>query len=248
MNTPIDTDLRWAFEHYRLRTGLIAEPRAALFDMDGTLYDSMPGHAKAWLTMLDELGIQSTETEILMAEGRTGRDTIKMLYDKYLHRDATDDDCRRLYARKSELFAALPPVNVMPGAQQLVSQMIADGLTTVLVTGSGQNTLLNRLPQDFGDAFPADRRVTAHNVEHGKPHPEPFLRGMQLAGVEPRQAIAFDNAPLGVESASRAGALTVGIVTGNIPVEALVEAGADIVYTSMPECARLLNLRAALDV
>lgn len=228
-------------EHFRLRTGNEAVPKAALLDMDGTLYDSMPRHAAAWIAMLDEIGIKSTEREILMDEGRTGRDTIRDLYRKYLHREATDDDCSRLYARKSELFAGMPPVELMPGAQKLVQNLLAHGLTTVLVTGSGQNTLLNRLEQDYPGAFPPERRVTAYDVKQGKPHPEPFLRGMQLAGVEPWQAIAFDNAPLGVESASRAGALTVGVVTGDIPVEALVEAGADIVYTSMPKCVQLMN-------
>lgn len=237
MHTPINTTLTEAFAHYQARTGLTPDPKAALLDMDGTLYDSMRGHGYAWLTMLNEFGIPATLTEILLSEGRTGKDTVEGLFRKYLNREATPEDCERLYRRKAEIFASLPPHELMPGAQQLVTELQRRGLTTVLVTGSGQGSLLDRLNTDYPDAFPADRRVTAYSVTHGKPHPEPFLRGMEIAGVEPRQALAFDNAPLGVESASRAGAITVGIVTGDIPVESLIEAGADIVYTSMPECA-----------
>lgn len=205
--------------------------------MDGTLYDSMPRHVKAWTQMFSEAGIEIEQTEILLAEGRTGRDTIRKIFRERRGKEMTDDDCTRLYARKAELFAAMPSVSLMPGAQQLVEAVRQAGLTTVLVTGSGQGSLLGRLEEDFPGAFPENRRVTAFNVTHGKPHPEPYLRAMEMAGVQPWEAIAFDNAPLGVESGAASGALTVGILTGPIPPQALADAGADIVYPSMQDCA-----------
>ncbi|MDE6175183.1 MAG: beta-phosphoglucomutase, partial [Duncaniella sp.] len=70
--------------------------------------------------------------------------------------------------------------------------------------------------------------------------PEPFIKAMQLAGVSPSQSIVVENAPLGVEAGDRAGAFTVGVTTGPIPREALEEAGAAVVFSSMPEFARLL--------
>ena len=79
--------------------------------------------------------------------------------------------------------------------------------------------------------------ITGHDVEHGKPHPEPFLKAMERAGVAPEEAIAVENAPLGVESAVRAGAFTVAVTTGPIPRDAFVEAGADVIFGSMPEAA-----------
>jgi beta-phosphoglucomutase-like phosphatase (HAD superfamily) len=85
--------------------------------------------------------------------------------------------------------------------------------------------------------FADNMRVTSHDVVHGKPAPEPYLKAMQLAGVEPFQAVAFENAPMGVKSAADSGALTVAVVTGPIPREAMIEAGATIVYDSMPQCA-----------
>jgi beta-phosphoglucomutase-like phosphatase (HAD superfamily) len=60
---------------------------------------------------------------------------------------------------------------------------------------------------------------------------------MQLAGVAPHQAVAFENAPMGVRSAADSGALTVAVVTGPIPREEMINSGATIVYDSMPECA-----------
>lgn len=211
--------------------------KAALFDMDGTLYDSMPRHAKAWLTMLAEKHISATESEILLAEGRTGRDIVRLICEKYQHRHASDEECSAWYERKAELFRSYGQPDLMPGAIELVEAVRRAGLTTVLVTGSAQGSLLGRLANDFPGVFPPERRVTALNVSHGKPLPEPFLRGMEMAGSSPADTIAFDNAPLGVESAHRAGCYTVGIVTGNIPVEALREAGADLTFPSMAACA-----------
>lgn len=226
-----------ALKNYTLRCHASARLRAALFDMDGTLYDSMPNHVRAWQQMFGEMEINIEPAEILMAEGRTGADTVRMVFNKHLDRDISDDECRRLYRRKAQLFAGMPPVALMPGARKLVEACRRAGLITVLVTGSGQNTLLERLEQDFPGAFPENRRVTAYNVTHGKPAPEPYLKGMEMAAVRPFESIAFDNAPLGVRSAASAGALTIGVVTGSIPPESLAEAGADAVFTSMQRCA-----------
>ncbi len=215
-------------------------PAAALIDMDGTLYDSMPNHARAWKTMCSELGIEVTEREILMWEGRTGADTINDLFVRQFGRDATSEEKVRHYHRKTELFKAFPAPAPMPGAVEMLGILQQAGIQRVLVTGSGQDSLISRLDKDFPGAFSRDKLVTAHNVEHGKPHPEPFLKGMQLARVSPSAAIAIDNAPLGVKAGARSGAFTIGVVTGDLPVSALEEAGADIVFASMPALAEAL--------
>ena len=213
---------------------------AALIDMDGTLYNSMPNHARAWKTLMDEVGIPTREEEFFLCEGATGAATIDRMILRTWGRHATDDEKRELYARKAELFVQQPPVKIMPGAQELVQALHSRGITTVLVSGSGQNSLLNRLDVDFPGAFPIERRVTSASVAHGKPAPDPFLRGLELAGVAANQAIAIDNAPLGTTSAVAAGVLTVGVVTGPIPAQAIIDTGVHILYNSMNECAALL--------
>lgn len=212
--------------------------RAALFDMDGTLYDSMPNHARAWMRMCDEKGLKASPEEFFLHEGATGAAMIDMLVRRTHGRPATDKEKVDLYALKSKYFSELPRAGIMPGARELVDGMRARGIITVLVTGSGQASLLERLERDFPGAFPAERCITAASVSHGKPHPEPFLKGLELAGVSPGEAIAFDNAPLGTTSAIRAGIFTVGIVTGPMPREALESTGADVVYNSMEECTK----------
>ncbi len=214
--------------------------KAALIDMDGTLYDSMPNHVKAWKRLLTDLGIEASTEELFLFEGSTGAHIIDTLMRRGLGRPATDDEKRDLYALKAKYFIELPQVELMPGAVEMVNQLRSRGIKTVLVTGSGQNSLLDRLEKDFPGAFPTDMRVTSSSVAHGKPAPDPYLRGLELAGVTAYEAIGIDNAPLGTTSSAAAGLLTIGVVTGPIPEEQLADNGAHVVYTSMPQCAKML--------
>lgn len=219
-------------------TPLPGPVKAALIDMDGTLYDSMPRHARAWHRMVTELGIKASVDEFFRYEGMTGAATIRQIFRERLGRDATPEECDKYYALKARYFAEQPDVVVMPGARQMVEELLSRGIVCVLVTGSAQNSLLSRLDSDFPGVFRL--RVTARDVSRGKPDPEPFLRAMQLAGVAPSESIAIDNAPLGVMSAARSGAFTIGVVTGPIPRAELVEAGANVVFDSMPLLAKNL--------
>ncbi len=220
---------------------LPGQVKAALIDMDGTLYDSMPNHARAWMRLMQDIGVEAREEEFFLYEGCTGAYIINMMMERQYGRPATDDEKRDLYALKARYFVEQPAVEVMPGAQKLVSALQRKGIRTVLVTGSGQNSLLARLEEDFPGAFPAHLRVTSASVTHGKPAPDPYLKGLELAGVDASEAIAIDNAPLGTRSGHAAGIFTVGVVTGPIDEAELARNGADIVYKSMAECADSLS-------
>ena len=87
-------------------------PRAFLFDMDGTLYDSMPNHALSWYEMVREQGIEATPEEFFLYEGATGSYTVNMLYRRAYGRDASPEEVERLYQRKAEIFRGRPaPAN-----------------------------------------------------------------------------------------------------------------------------------------
>lgn len=231
---------RSAVGEYLRRAGASSlRPRAALCDMDGTLYDSMPRHADAWRRMMLEQGIDVARDRFFSFEGMTGAATIRLLFREFLGREVSDEDCKRLYAVKSKYFHYFQETEGIPtmsGAPELIRNFVAEGIRPALVTGSGQATLLDRLDTDYDGAFAHDMRVTSHNVTHGKPHPEPYLKAMEMAGVRPDEAIVLENAPLGVESGARSGAFVIAVATGPIPVADLGAAGADIVFGSMPEC------------
>lgn len=230
-------DFNAALEAYAAQSGHRLDPLAALIDMDGVLYDSMPGHADAWMRMTSQIGMHCNRDEFFLYEGMTGRATIRLLMRKYFGREATDEECERLYARKTALFAANPQRPLMDGADSMLRVFAAFNLKRVLVTGSGQGSLLNALSHDYPGVFASQNMVTASDVEHGKPHPEPYLRGLEKAGCSPWQALVIENAPLGVEAGVKAGCFVVAVATGPVPAEKLIEAGAHIVFSSMPMCA-----------
>lgn len=215
--------------------------RAALIDMDGVLYDSMPHHAKAWHKMMAEQGIATSEDEFFLYEGMTGAATINLIFKRELHRDATDSEKKDLYARKAELFVASGKKKPMPGADRMLRAFMGAGIPRMLVTGSAQSSLLNSLDNDYPGAFPQNMRVTALDVKHGKPDPEPYLMGAAKAGILPEEAIVVENAPLGVRAGKAAGCFTIAVTTGPIPRNEFEKEGADLIFSSMNEFADWLE-------
>ena len=230
----MEIDIDSAIAAYCARQGLQGWlPRTALIDMDGVLYDSMPRHAAAWQRMMREQGVETTLEEFFLYEGMTGAATIDLLFRRHLGRSASPEEVDRLYAIKSEYFRSQGERIPMPGAALMLKELQEMDITRVLVTGSAQASLLTSLQKDYPGAFSAERRVTALDVTHGKPHPEPYLKGLEIAGVPARDAMVIENAPLGVQAGHAAGCFTVALTTGPVPEKALREAGADIVFPSM---------------
>lgn len=216
--------------------------KAALVDMDGVLYDSMPFHANAWHRLFTDLGVTtSNPDEYYLYEGMTGADTIGMILKRELNQDTTVEERKALYAKKSELFRNCGEKKLMPGAADMLNALKGKGLNTVLVTGSAQSSLLDGIEKDYPGFFPRERRVTALDVKNGKPHPEPYLRGLEKAGVSPHEAIVIENAPLGVRSGKAAGCFTIAVTTGPIPASVFEKEGADMIFPDMITFAKWLK-------
>ncbi len=207
--------------------------KAVLFDMDGVLFDSMPYHAESWHAVMKMHGLNLSREEAYQHEGRTGRSTINLVCQRQKGREATEEEIESIYSKKTELFNDNPPAPPMPGALELLNKIKKEGYTIVLVTGSGQKSLLSRLEEHYPGIFQPDLMVTAFDVHHGKPHPEPYLMGLEKAGVRPEEALVVENAPLGVQAASAANIYTIAVNTGPLEPEMLLNNGADVLYTSV---------------
>lgn len=210
-------------------------PKGALIDMDGTLIDSMVNHTAAWKRLVDELGIPADRNDFYLYEGMTGRATIRLIFRRAMRPEPTVEECDELYSRKARYFNELPKVPVIAGADEMLKLFMKKGIKRVLVTGSRQLSNLDRLDSAFPGAFPHDLRITAADVVNGKPHPEPYLKGMALVNLSPAESLVVENAPLGVEAGRASGAFTIAVATGPIPVETLYKAGADLAFGSMTE-------------
>ena len=212
--------------------------KAALIDMDGVLYDSMPNHTEAWYRTISAIGIPCDRDEFYLFEGMTRRSTINILFNRAYGHDAPEEVSRQLYNEKIKQFSMLPAPPPMPGAAEMLQVLQRNHILPVLVTGSSQGQLLERLQKDYPGVFVEPYRITGEDVKHGKPHPEPFLTGLKRAGATPNEAIVIENAPLGVKAGAAAGIFTVAVNTGPVPAQSLYDAGANIVFDSMPTFAR----------
>ena len=207
--------------------------RAVLFDMDGVLFDSMPYHADAWAEVMNRHGLHFTREEAFLHEGRTGAATINIAYRRQYGQDAPPELIQQMYQEKCEAFARHPEPGRMPGAPELLRKVKEAGLVPVLVTGSGQRTLLDRLVHHYPGVFVPGRMVTAFDVKRGKPDPEPYLMGLQKAGVRANEAVVVENAPIGVQAGHAAGIFTIAVNTGPLDGQVLLDAGADLLFPSM---------------
>ena len=207
--------------------------RAVLFDMDGVLYNSMPYHAKAWHRAMTEFGYHLSEEEVYMHEGRTGSSTVNFVSHREHGVEVSEERVAEIYKVKSAYFNEFPPAEPMPGALELLQKIKAQGLKILIVTGSGQCSLLDKLNHDYPGIFRRELMVTAFDVKHGKPDPEPYLMGMEKGALRPEECIVVENAPLGVRAAKAAGIYTIAVNTGPLPDEALLNEGADALFPSM---------------
>lgn len=211
--------------------------KAVLFDMDGVLFDSMPHHAKAWVYAMNQLGVDFTEYEAYMREGMTGSGTIKEIFQLKLGRNATDEECQKIYKIKSDYFETLGKAEPIKDIVSVLDCVKDNGLDIYLVTGSGQKSLLEKLNNTFGDYFSKDKMVTAYDVKHGKPDPEPYLMALKKGNLQQNEAIVVENAPLGVKSGHAAGIFTIAVNTGILKDEELISRGANLLYHNMSELA-----------
>lgn len=207
--------------------------KAVLFDMDGVLFDSMPYHADAWHTVMERRGLHLSREEAFLHEGRTGASTINIVYQRQFGKDATPEIIEEIYAEKSREFNKHPEPERMKGAWELMQKVKASNLIPVLVTGSGQTSLLDKLNHNYPDTFDRSHMVTAFDVKYGKPHPEPYLMGLEKAHAAPNEAIVVENAPIGVQAGIAAGIFTIAVNTGPLDEQVLRNAGANLLFPSM---------------
>ena len=235
------TAIHAALEAYRKKHGFGKwQPRLALFDMDGVLYNSMPNHAEAWQKSMAKYNIPMTREEAYAFEGMRGFETIKIMARRHWGRDISDEESAAMYKVKCECYAACPKAGLIPGVHELQETMQRHGMRIGIVTGSGQHSLLKRILDDFDGLVSPDIMVTALNIKRGKPAPDPYLKGMQLAGTQPWETIVVENAPLGVRAAVAAQCFTVAVNTGPLPDSMLADEGADLVLHDMAQLTALI--------
>ena len=219
----------------------LQKKNAILFDMYGVLYDSMPNHSKAWSQAMEKFGMHMSPYDVYMNEGATGHDTVVRISLRDRGYEATQSEIDDIYGYKASLFRSMPEARIMPGALEVFRKADALGLKILVVTGSGQKNLIERAQKDFEGFITRDRMVTAFEVTRGKPFPDPYLKGLEIAGIQASEAVVVENAPLGIRASVAAGIDTIAVNTGPLEDEVLLAERPVLLLHSMQELADRLE-------
>ena len=217
-----------------------ASLKAIFFDMDGVIYDSMGNHSVAWSEAFAHMGWDFPLEQVYLNEGRTGASTIHLLYHEKLGRPATDEEISQIYQKKTAFFDRMERPRPLPGIARLMERAKSYGLEIWVVTGSGQDLLLEELCADFSGLIVKEKIISGKDVKNGKPHPEPYLTALARSGFRAENVVVVENAPLGVEAAKGAGIYTMCINTGILKDEILWNAGADAVVKEVHQLEKLI--------
>jgi sugar-phosphatase len=175
--------------------------RALLFDMDGVLVDSTPAVARVWTTWALKHGFQPAEV-VRRAHGRPSITTIRELLPSADHH-AEDQEIERAEIEDVADIVALP------GASQLLEALPPGSFAVVT---SATRALATVRLQAAGFAIPK-LLITASDIQRGKPHPEPYLRGAAALNLPPTDCVVIEDAPAGVVSGKAAGARVLALRT-----------------------------------
>lgn len=189
---------------------------ALLFDLDGTLIDSMPHHHASWIEWHRKRGLDFDEGGFFASTaGRTNVEILSELYPN-LSRDAileAADDKERLYRD-----IARTELTMIDGFEALHATARARSLKLAICTAAPRENMAVAF-EKFGLDAKVDTITSPADGLRGKPHPDIFVEAARRLGVDPAHCIVFEDAPLGVEAARNAGMRAV-VLTTTMPLDA----------------------------
>lgn len=191
--------------------------QALIFDMDGTMVDSMPSHTESWGELARRHGIAVDMPELMRrTTGRTGLECMRILFD----REMPDAEAFVYLQEKEQLYRDIfaPKFAEVEGFSAFASAARARGLHIGVGTAGDKHNIAFAYANLKLRPLPSVA-VGGDEGLPGKPEPAIFLEVARRLGVAPQHCIVFEDAPLGIEAARRAGMRAVGICTGHSPDE-----------------------------
>ncbi|RUR71163.1 HAD family hydrolase [Variovorax guangxiensis] len=190
---------------------------AFIFDMDGTMIDSMPWHARSWVEFAHNHGVKLDVSEILArTTGRTGTESMRELFE----RELSDDECQAMVHEKEEIYRALFHDNFteVAGFTAFAKAAVAHGLKVAVGTAGDRHNIEFAMSRLKMDPLPL-AIVGGDEGFSGKPTPAIFLEAARRIGVAPERCIVFEDAPFGIEAARRGGMRAVAVCSTHSAAE-----------------------------
>lgn len=206
----------------------MSDGTAFLFDLDGTLVDSVYQHVLAWRAALVEVGIDLSVWRIHRRIGMSGGLFINALL-RETEAGVTDEQIARIRSLHARAYNELSgQVRPLPGARQLLTTLTAAGVPWAIAT-SGRWETAGPVIETLGvpEGVPV---VTRDQVLHAKPDPDLFQAAAERLGVNIEHSVVVGDSIWDLLAARRARALGVGLLSGGYGQDELQAAGAYRVY------------------
>ena len=201
---------------------------AVIFDVDGTLVDSVDLHAEAWHRAFLHFGFDIPVERIRTQIGKGG----DKLMPVFLPRQVLQEKGEEIEKFRGDLFKNdyLPRVRSFPRVRELFEKIRSEGLKIALAS-SAKKDELKSLKQIARIEDLVDCETSADDIESSKPDPDVFHAALQcLRSIRPEQAIAVGDTPYDASASRKAGVACIGLLCGGFPEDDLRNAGCIAIY------------------
>jgi len=206
---------------------------AFVFDLDGTLIDSVYQHVLAWQEALEQSGIGLAAWRIHRRVGMSGGLFVNALAREIGHAVSAEEAARMQQTHSEGYLRRIGQVRALPGAKELLGVLTRAGVRWAIATSGKRHSAGHSLK--ILD-LPADTTLVARDdVLHAKPDPDLFVVAAERLGVPIAGCVVVGDSVWDLLAARRAGALGVGVLSGGYGEDELVRAGAYRVYADPAE-------------
>ena len=206
----------------------MSRPKAALFDVDGTLVDTVDLHAEAWVETFRHFDLETTFEEIRRQIGKGGDQLLPGLVppETLAQRQEEMEEFRAEIFKREYLERVKP----FPGVPELFRRLRDAGIKVALAS-SGKEDEVAAHQKTLGIGNLVDAATTSDDVERSKPFPDIFEAAARKLGLsDPAEALVIGDTPYDAEAARAGGFSTIGVLCGGFPETALREAGCAAIY------------------
>jgi HAD superfamily hydrolase (TIGR01509 family) len=201
--------------------------KAVIFDIDGTLIDSVDMHARAWQETFLRYGVK---TDFRAVRDQIGKGGDKLM-EVFLSEEQIARWGKQIEAERTELFKRqyLPQVKPFPKLRGLFERLRRDEIKIALAS-SAKDDELRAYKKITGIGPYLDAKTSSDDVSNSKPDPDIFLAARKKLGIDPRKIVAVGDTPYDAESAGKAGMATIGLLCGGGNPAKLRAAGCVALY------------------
>lgn len=184
--------------------------KGILFDFDGTLAKTMGDLLRAWQHSFRQYGVEIKEEDYFPLEGMEMIKIARTIAASY-NLSLLEEEYSQIVQRKEQYYLEHHSFSFYPGVEELINKLSQRGMQMGLVTASSKQKLEKTVSAVFLQKFKVI--ISRELAGRGKPYPDPYLVGVKALGLKTEECIAIENAPLGVESAKKAGLYCIAIVS-----------------------------------